>query len=572
MLFTSKSVSIQPLQQTNVKTYEQLQQKLFYLQITTGDFERIKKLDKLIAKHAEQITKRHYDLLSQIPQLQQMMSKHSTIERLSQTFIAYLNSIPQVEMDEEYLLSRQKIGFVHSHIQLAPEWFIGAFTRIYEYLMPHIVSDFSSKAAGEVMLALNRILTLDAMLVLEAYQEAHEYRFIETNSQIVEELIQLDKVKPLLEGVSRTVSESMSVSAASEQLSASVEEVAEHAVQVAEKTEELIVQASTGQQVIQRSLNGFLTVVEDFSETKSRLDDLFSAFENVTEVVQMIREVADQTNLLALNAAIEAARAGEEGRGFAVVAGEVRKLSEQTKESVESITQMIENVRSSASVVSDKTNAMTDHVKLRVHETEEAMSSLDLIMKQVGEIGDLTGNIAAIVEQQSAATQDISDRTVEVLKQTEDIYKNASETGRDLYEVSVSVDSLRQKSLKYMAHLSNNQLLRVVKTDHLLWKWWVYNSVLGFHQIDSAQVADHHQCRLGKWYDENKKKANIAALPAFQALEEPHVKIHQLAKQASEWLKSEDHGQAVACLAEIDRLSKLVVQAIDQLQQELPRM
>lgn len=572
MLFTSKSVSIKPLQQTDVKTFERLQQKLYYLQVTSDDFDRLAKLEKLIEQHAEPITKRHYDLLGQIPHLKQMMSKHSTIERLTKTFIAYLNSIPQVEMNEEYLRSRTKIGFVHSHIQLAPEWFIGAFTRIYEYLIPHIMKEFSSKTAGEMMLSLNRILTLDALIVLEAYQEAHEFRFVETNSQIVEELIHLDKVKPLLDGVSKTISESMSVSAASEQLSASVIEVAEHAVQVAEKTEDLIQQANTGQQVIQKSLNGFMTVVEDFSETKSRLDDLFHAFENVTEVVQMIREVADQTNLLALNAAIEAARAGEEGRGFAVVAGEVRKLSEQTKHSVESITQMIENVRDSASIVGDKTNEMTDHIKLRVEETKEAMSSLDLIMKQVGEIGDLTGNIAAIVEQQSAATQDISDRTVEVLKQTEDIYKNASDTGRDLYEVSVTVDNLRKQSLNYISRLSNYQLLRAVKTDHLLWKWWVYNAVLGYHQIDSDQVGDHHQCRLGKWYDENKKNAKITALPAFQALEEPHVKIHQLAKQASEWLKSDEQERAVACLQEMDKLSKLVVEAIDQLQQELPRM
>src|SRR5690606_17907140 len=145
-------------------------------------------------------------------------------------------------------------------------------------------------------IALQKIINLDSMLVLESYTEAHEFKFIETNSQIIEQMIQMDKVHPLLQAVDGTINEAVSVSAAAEQLSASVDEVANHAVQVAENTEELVQQTYTGQQIIQDSLQGFLEISDQFSETKNRFGELFSSIENVTKVTELIRDVAEQTN------------------------------------------------------------------------------------------------------------------------------------------------------------------------------------------------------------------------------------------------------------------------------------
>ncbi|WP_369903413.1 methyl-accepting chemotaxis protein [Bacillus manliponensis] len=92
-------------------------------------------------------------------------------------------------------------------------------------------------------------------------------------------------------------------------------------------------------------------------------NELLANSKQINEIIDIVKSIADQTNLLALNAAIESARAGEAGKGFAVVAGEVRKLSEQTKESISNVTGLIK-----------KTNEQITHVSSSVEKINEFVS------------------------------------------------------------------------------------------------------------------------------------------------------------------------------------------------------
>ncbi|MED5019170.1 methyl-accepting chemotaxis protein [Paenibacillus chibensis] len=562
---------VKPLAPSDIAASERMKQKLFLLQINKADTENMHKLTKLMDEKAEGITKRHYELLFQVQGMRELIEHHSTWERLTRTFTDYLKSIPRMEINNEYMEARIKIGLVHSRIKLPSEWFIGSFLRIYEELVPEILSRFANPSeSASILLSLNRILTLDSQLVLEAYQGFHDFKLVENNSRIIEELIHMDKIRPLLDSVESSIQETTNVSAGAGQLSESIQEMAQHAMRVAENSDAMIQQAKHGQEAIDEALKGFLSVVDQFAKTRDQFEELHQSVRDVTELVGFIREIAEQTQLLALNAAIEAARAGEEGRGFAVVASEVRKLAEQARGYAEHITSVISRVGQTADQVGMQTQIMGETLSDRVEHTQKAIGILEQMMKEVQTIGDSTSHMAAIVEEQSAATDDISARTALMLRHQEQIQAHALATGQDIYEVSKKVNSLRLQTLELFPQLTEEQTLRTVRTDHLLWRWWAYNSLLGFHQIDISQ-GDHHACRLGQWIDRNLSDSRKTSLRSFQALGEPHERIHRLAKEAAELLQVGRIHEAKQLLQPIEQASCEVVGHLEELQRDLHR-
>ncbi|WP_026175586.1 methyl-accepting chemotaxis protein [Methylobacterium sp. 88A] len=168
--------------------------------------------------------------------------------------------------------------------------------------------------------------------------------------------------------------------------------------------------------------------VIEAAETAALVRDLSESTARIGDVVSLISTIAGQTNLLALNATIEAARAGEAGRGFAVVASEVKALASQTAKATEEITGQIARVQAS---------------------TGMAVSAIAGITQRIREIDDVSASIAAAVEEQGAATQEIVRNVTEASAGTREVTQNVSavasaaeETGAASAQVLASASEL----------------------------------------------------------------------------------------------------------------------------------
>jgi len=159
---------------------------------------------------------------------------------------------------------------------------------------------------------------------------------------------------------------------------------------VSAATEELSATSSEIARQMSVSAESVTQVMEQTAVASERIESLSNAAEQINSVVEMITGIASQTNLLALNATIEAARAGEAGKGFAVVASEVKNLAGQTANATESIIQQVSGIQAS---------------------TKEAVIAIQGIHKLSTELNEISGSIAAAVEEQNAAQSEIASQT-----------------------------------------------------------------------------------------------------------------------------------------------------------------
>ena len=195
-----------------------------------------------------------------------------------------------------------------------------------------------------------------------------------------------------------------SVAAASEQLSASINDISQQAAHAAGIASRAVGQAR---------------------DTDGTVQGLAKSAGRIGEVVGLINTIAAQTNLLALNATIEAARAGEAGRGFAVVASEVKSLASQTAKATEEISEQIADIQKVAG---------------------EAVDAIKNIGGIIGEVNEVATAIAAAVQQQGAATQEITRSTQHAARGTKNVSDNINGVKADADAAAAAAEDVRRAS------------------------------------------------------------------------------------------------------------------------------
>lgn len=215
------------------------------------------------------------------------------------------------------------------------------------------------------------------------------------------------------------------VSAALSQMSKATEEVSHNAVQTSDKTKSCNELASSGNQIVQKTVDDIHSLGESIGETSTKISELNEKSELINTVLTVIKGIAEQTNLLALNAAIEAARAGEQGRGFAVVADEVRALAQRTQDSTKEIEAIINDLQASSEDASKLMLTTKDRLGATIDESSHAIAALEDIIRNIQIINDMNSGVATATEEQSVVTTNVNTKVSSINALTIDVAKNA---------------------------------------------------------------------------------------------------------------------------------------------------
>ncbi|MBF0257487.1 MAG: methyl-accepting chemotaxis protein [Desulfamplus sp.] len=248
-------------------------------------------------------------------------------------------------------------------------------------------------------------------------------------------------------GAEETASQANSVASAVEQMSSNMTSVAS----AMEESTTTISMISTAAEEMSSTINEIAkssgqgrTIANDAvtkaKNTTQRVEELGEAAKLVGKVTETITDISEQTNLLALNATIEAARAGEAGKGFAVVANEIKDLARQTAQATQEIKKNIEGMQNS---------------------TLTSIQEIKAISAIINDINDISAGIAAAVEEQSAATSEITRNVREASEGMAEVNENVaqvSDVTRDVAENVAGVSQVAGEMAENSSQINTNSV------------------------------------------------------------------------------------------------------------------
>ncbi len=210
-----------------------------------------------------------------------------------------------------------------------------------------------------------------------------------------------------------------SMAAAVEEISVGIEQITENANESRQATLKSGEMSEQGARIVSEATQEMAKIADSVNHSSQHIQTLGEHSGKISEIVNVIKDIADQTNLLALNAAIEAARAGEQGRGFAVVADEVRKLAERTSQSTQEISAMIDSIQkgthSAVASMADGHGRVDEGVRMVTLVKE----SIDRMKENAGHIIAEVSGISDALREQSSAHNQVADSVARIAEKTE---------------------------------------------------------------------------------------------------------------------------------------------------------
>ena len=224
-------------------------------------------------------------------------------------------------------------------------------------------------------------------------------------------------------------------SAAILDMSQSINEVSASASQSAQVAHQSLEAAEKGTHAVQNSIAGMNGIREQIQDTAKRIKRLGESSQEIGEIVELISDITEQTNVLALNAAIQAASAGEAGRGFSVVAEEVQRLAERSGQATKQIAAIVKTIQSdthdAVAAMETSTQGVVEGAKLS-----------DAAGQALAEIGQVSRNLATLIENISAATETQAAAAAKVARNMQGIQSITEQTSSGTEQTATSIGAL----------------------------------------------------------------------------------------------------------------------------------
>ncbi|MEC1305045.1 methyl-accepting chemotaxis protein [Lysinibacillus capsici] len=282
--------------------------------------------------------------------------------------------------------------------------------------------DFTASASyvahdelGEVVLSYNQMVTEVKRLLHTVTDSAYEVeemtgKLQKSSEQSSTTTLKIAKdVQSISESTSASSSKLASNTASLEEVLNDVQVILEKVQVVESFAQKTARDAESGTEIVQANLTQMQAIKQAVEKSNTAIFNLVERAASIDQMIEVIERITAQTNLLALNASIEAARAGEHGKGFAVVANEVRKLAEQTVQSTQTITSIVQNIHLDSSYAVQMMEGVLVATEKGVAVTGQTASSFDQILEKVHTIKPYIMEVSTTVQEIANHTKKVSE-------------------------------------------------------------------------------------------------------------------------------------------------------------------